>query len=66
MATILLIYAALDELAQVPIPGRTGDIQDWIADAFGVCIGLLLHRLGLAFFEQMVTRATEQKRAERT
>jgi VanZ family protein len=36
-------YAALDELIQVPIPGRYGDLRDWIADMLGAAAGLAAH-----------------------
>lgn len=45
-ATFLFLFAvgvsiaALDELLQSYIPGRTMDIRDWIADAVGVAAGV--------------------------
>jgi VanZ family protein len=45
-ATFLFLFAvgvsiaALDELLQSYIPGRTMDINDWIADAVGVAAGV--------------------------
>lgn len=36
-------FAAVDELHQRWIPGRTADPADWAADALGVAAGLLLH-----------------------
>lgn len=37
---IAVTYATVDELTQNFIPGRTCDIWDVAADAFGTCIGL--------------------------
>ncbi len=36
---IAVVYAALDELLQIPV-GRTADWMDFVADCFGVCLGL--------------------------
>ena len=38
-ALIAVVYAALDELLQIPV-GRTADWLDFAADCVGVCIGL--------------------------
>ena len=53
MAAVLLICAALDEISQRPIPGRHADLADWLADARGIAIGLVLHRIALAIYEWM-------------
>ena len=37
----LAAYAALDELLQIPIPGRHADVWDWGADVGGVFCGLV-------------------------
>lgn len=34
------LYAALDELHQLYIPGRSCDINDWIADTIGILLAL--------------------------
>ena len=39
LVTVLAIYAALDELTQIPV-GRDGDWRDWLADVFGVTCGI--------------------------
>ncbi len=36
------IYAALDELHQLFIPGRDCDINDWMADFLAACFGILI------------------------
>lgn len=38
-----LLYAASDELHQSLVPGRSPDLADWIADAFGTGAGVLLY-----------------------
>ena len=56
-ALIAVVYAALDELLQIPV-GRTADWMDFAADCIGVCIGLgaytfvraLIFKAGLQFF----------------
>lgn len=47
---IVGIYAALDEIHQIFIPSRTGDIVDWIADISGALIAVLLLGLILKYF----------------
>ena len=39
---IAVVYAGLDELLQIPV-GRTADWFDFVADCFGVCIGLMAY-----------------------
>ena len=36
------LYAALDEIHQLFVPGRECDIMDWTADMIGASIGILL------------------------
>jgi VanZ family protein len=36
-------YALSDEVHQSFVPGRDADPADWLADAFGVLVGLLIH-----------------------
>jgi VanZ family protein len=42
MLAALLIFAALTESLQMVIPGRSGDLMDFLADATGVLMGLLV------------------------
>ncbi len=37
---VAVCYGAIDELGQIPIPGRTADIADWWADVAGAVAGL--------------------------
>ncbi|TWU11403.1 VanZ like family protein [Symmachiella macrocystis] len=41
---VVAVYAALDELLQIPV-GRTADIRDWVADILGALCGLGGHFL---------------------
>lgn len=41
----LMTYAVLDELSQIPIPGRTADLLDWLCDCLGAMTGMILFRL---------------------
>ncbi len=46
--TALLVavgYGAIDELGQIPIPGRTADVVDWLADVAGAVAGVVCWRL---------------------
>ena len=47
---IVGIYAGLDEIHQIFIPSRTGDIVDWIADISGALIAVLSLGLILKYF----------------
>jgi VanZ family protein len=43
LAVLLLLYAAVSELIQtIPALQRDGSVADWLADAVGVLLGLLL------------------------
>ena len=46
---ILLLYAIVDELVQIPV-GRQASIADWMADGLGAILGLL--GFGLAAFRK--------------
>jgi VanZ family protein len=39
---ICVLYGVLDEWLQVPIPGRTGEFADWLADAAGAFTGVAM------------------------
>lgn len=45
VAAIGLVYAAIDELTQKLIPGRSCEFYDFVADAFGICLGLAAYTL---------------------
>lgn len=36
---VAAMYGVLDELGQIPVPGRTAELGDWIADVIGATIG---------------------------
>jgi len=42
---LCLLYALLDELHQIPIPGRSFAVVDLLTDAAGIAVGVLLSRL---------------------
>ena len=44
-AVLAMIFAALDELAQLYVPSRTVDIWDWVANCLGITIGLIVYSL---------------------
>ncbi len=48
---IIALYAALDEIHQLFIPGRDCDIFDWTADMIGASIGILLIIFLLKIFQ---------------
>jgi len=52
--TILIVacYAAFDELHQLFIPGRMCDINDWIADMIGTCIGVAIMAFMIFIFDK--------------
>ena len=45
VAAIGLVYAAIDELTQKLIPGRSCEFYDFVADAYGICLGLAAYTL---------------------
>lgn len=44
-ASVLALFAALDEWHQILVPGRTASIWDWVADVLGILLGLLISNL---------------------
>ena len=40
VAGVMLLYGVIDEGGQMFVPGRVGDIWDWLADALGVFLGI--------------------------
>ena len=65
--TALLVavgYGAIDELGQIPIPGRTADVVDWLADVAGAVAGVVCYRLmvgamAVAAFQPQWTKKAE-------
>lgn len=41
----LMTYGVIDELMQMPIPGRHASVADWIFDSIGAAIGLAAFRM---------------------
>ena len=48
---LVCLYAGLDEIHQLFIPGRDCDILDWTADAIGALIGVILVLFLLKLFK---------------
>lgn len=48
---IIAVYAGLDEIHQMFIPGRYCDILDWVADIIGAYFGILLVMLCIKIFK---------------
>lgn len=38
---ISAVYGCLDELSQIPVPGRHAEVADWVADVAGAGVGVL-------------------------
>ncbi len=53
-----ILYAALDEMHQSIVPGRSADFMDMVADSVG-----LISALGIFYFVRS-NRKYEQKRGE--
>jgi VanZ family protein len=49
-------YAMVDELSQIPIPGRSGELGDWIADSLGSISGILAFTVVLATVKMLCER----------
>ena len=43
-AVLLSTWAALDELHQLFIPGRSAEVSDWLSDTLGASLGLYVGR----------------------
>jgi VanZ family protein len=39
---LALLVGAADEIHQIFLPGREAGLDDWLADAVGACLGLIL------------------------
>jgi VanZ family protein len=46
-AALVAGFAATDELHQAFVPGRSGDVRDWVADAIGALAGAAAAAVGL-------------------
>lgn len=60
LATLLgTLYGASDEVHQMFVPGRTPDVMDLVADAWGAAAGAVLVAIGA----RLLRRATVARRA---
>ncbi len=57
LLVIAACYGAVDELGQIPIPGRAADIWDWVADVVGAVAGLAAYRLSLVVVTSIRSQA---------
>ena len=48
ITAVLVCYAGIDELLQIPIPSRCADPFDWLADVAGVACGVFVFALIVA------------------
>lgn len=61
---LLLLGIAIEFAQHYMRLGRQGDARDVIANTVGVCLGLLLARLGLSQWPQWFARLTGQRAAQ--
>jgi len=59
---IAVVYGAVDELAQIPIPGRTAELGDWFADVTGALTGVICYWLTMVAARERVSRRWLQKK----
>lgn len=50
VAMVLAGYGIIDELLQIPVPGRSADLYDWYADCLGVAAGVAMFGVGYAWY----------------
>jgi len=56
------LYGAFDELHQSTVPGRRAEVGDWIADAAGTLVGVILFLYASRFLK---TRSSRRREAVR-
>ncbi|MBW3598714.1 MAG: VanZ family protein [Planctomycetes bacterium] len=44
LLAVVIVFGALDEVMQMPIPARTAQMRDWACDAAGALAGLAVFR----------------------
>jgi VanZ family protein len=57
----VMFYGVADELLQIPIPGRSADLWDWICDCLGAISGIILFRI----VQKMLAMYQESRRHAR-
>ncbi len=65
IAGMIAAYGVADELLQIPVPGRSCDVLDWIADLVGIVCGLtsfVLLRQGTGLLRAEGIPATKSRR----
>lgn len=59
---VAIVYGAIDELAQIPIPGRTAELGDWYANVAGAVAGVTCYRLTTVAVGDQVFRLWPEKK----
>ncbi len=54
LLAIVGFYGAMDELSQIPVPGRSGEVADWVADLLGGLTGILSFWLAFAVVKPQI------------
>lgn len=57
---IAMVYGATDEFHQSFVPGRSTELNDWIADSVGAVIGVLFSIVATAFMRKRSSRQQPQ------
>jgi VanZ family protein len=58
---IAATYGMLDELSQIPIPSRSGEWDDWVADLLGAVSGIVAFTLVLTVARALWQRVNVQQ-----
>ena len=64
VSILLVAYGCILELAQVYIPGRSGTIEDALADGLGVMIGMAIVRVWRWRFSSTIAAGSKQPLAD--
>ena len=57
---ITISYGAVDEALQLMVPGRYGDLGDWVADVAGAVCGLVAYGVSLPVVQRVLNAADRQ------
>jgi VanZ family protein len=68
VATGVMLYGVADELLQIPVPGRTADVWDWVYDCLGTISGVIIFRVvqKMLMAHQETRRGAREVALERT
>jgi VanZ family protein len=59
---VAIVYGAVDELGQIPVPGRTAELGDWFANVAGAVVGVTCYRLTTVAVGDQVFRLWPEKK----